>query len=68
MSRSENVHRELDTPKSTVVFLVFSSPEGAGPLLNTQWDYSLSTEDAAYADHHPATSSAHTLVYVNFGK
>lgn len=40
MSQCGNVHRELerdyDTPKSTVVVLVFSSPEGPGPPQNTQ--------------------------------
>lgn len=68
MWKSQRLEKDYDPPKSTVVFLVFSSPEGPGPPQNTQWDYCLSREDAAYADHHPATSSAHTLVYINFGK
>lgn len=60
-----NVHKELEKTDSSKIFWSFrwfSSPERTNPQQNTQWDYCLSREDAVYAEHRPASSSAHTQV------
>lgn len=65
---TNNLKRLLCSQNPLWSFRWFSSPEGRNPQQNTQWDYCVSRDGAVYADHHPITSSAHTLVYINFGK
>lgn len=60
---SQRTWNDHVTPESTAVFLVFSSSDGASLPQTTQWDCCLPREDAAYADHHPVTSSAHNCLH-----